>query len=220
MIDPKYFADVGDNDPRLHAPAAQRNRDPILDVLREVLPQSGYVLEIASGSGEHVMHFAENLPHLQWMPSDSDPQALASIQAWHRHTQHANVLPASLIDVTTTDWQLPADAGELAGILAINLIHIAPWEVCEGLIEGSAQRLSNGGVLYLYGPFKRNGRHTAPSNQSFDEMLRRQNPAWGVRDLSIVTELAGQFGFTADRTVEMPANNLSVVLRRNEKAGC
>ena len=202
------------DDVRFRAPAVGRNRDPILEVLRDVLPRSGTVLELASGSGEHIIHFAEDMPDLTWLPSDIDPEALGSIKAWRAHSGLSNIhLPISL-DVTSDEWKLPDDTGDLIGVLAINLIHIAPWGACEGLIRGSASRLSANGILYLYGPFKRSGRHTAASNQSFDEMLRRHDPEGRVRDLDSVIEYAGHYGLNLDQVVEMPSNNLSVILRQ------
>lgn len=218
MKGPLYMDDLRQGDARLHAPATQRNRDPILDVLRDVLPPPGTVLELASGSGEHIIHFAECLPGLNWQPSDLDAEALASIAAWRQISKLPNLLPPIALDVTADVWDLPNDAGDLVGVLATNLIHIAPWDVCEGLIEGAASRITSEGVLYFYGPFKRNGRHTAASNQSFDEMLRRHDPEWGVRDLDSVVEHAGQFGLALDRIVEMPSNNLSVIFRRRREA--
>ena len=214
MKGPDYMGELGRGDERLHAPATQRNRDPILEVLRDALPPSGYVLELASGSGEHIVHFAECLPELKWQPSDADLEALASIEAWRQLSKLSNILPPTALDVTAEEWDLPNVASDLVGVLAINLIHIAPWDACEGLIQGSATNVTQGGCLYFYGPFKRNGRHTAASNQSFDEMLRRHDPEWGVRDLDTVIEHATHFGLALDRIVEMPSNNLSVVLRR------
>lgn len=218
MKGPQYMDDLGHGDARLHAPATQRNRDPILDVLRDVLPKSGTVLELASGSGEHIIHFAECLPELNWQPSDLDTEALASIEAWRHLSKHPNLLPPIALDVTADVWDLPHEMGDLVGMLAINLIHISPWDACEGLIQGAAARISSDGILYFYGPFKRNGRHTAASNQSFDDMLRRHDPEWGVRDLDAVAEHAGHFGLALDRIIEMPSNNLSVIFRHHREA--
>ena len=213
MKGPAYQSNLGGGDARLHAPATRRNRDPILDVLRQVLPKSGTVLELGSGSGEHVIHFAEQLPDLTWLPSDTDPEALASIRAWREDAGLSSILPPAAIDATAVSWDLPDLTGALVAVLAINLIHIAPWETTAGIIQGSARHLAHDGVLILYGPYKRGGRHTAPSNQSFDDMLRRHDPEWGVRDLDAVAELAGHYEFTLDRVVDMPSNNLSVVFR-------
>jgi SAM-dependent methyltransferase len=194
----------------LHAPATARNRDPILAVLRRVLPPRGLVLEIASGTGEHVVHFAAELRELTWQPSEVDPIALGSI-AVHRTTAGLpNLLAPIELDVSALPWPVPrADA-----VVSINMIHIAPWSAAEGLMAGSARLLAPGGVLYLYGPFKESSRHTAPSNASFDASLRAGNPEWGVRDLAEVCALASERGFEFIERVAMPANNLSVVFRR------
>lgn len=197
-------------DPRLYRPHVARNRDPILDVLRRMLPARGLILEIASGSGEHAVHFAQALPSLAWQPSDTDAEALASITA-HRAAAHLpNLLPPLKLDVTAQTWPVAyADA-----IVCCNMIHIAPWTACEGLIAGAARVLPAGGVLYLYGPYKVGGRHTAPSNAAFDADLRARDPAWGIRDLDEVAALAEKHGLTLAETVAMPANNLSVIFRR------
>jgi SAM-dependent methyltransferase len=194
-------------DPRRFAPAAARNRDPILDVLRRVLPARGLVLEIASGTGEHAAHFARALPALEFQPSDRDDAMFASIAA--HATGAANVRPPVLIDVTAPQWPLArADA-----ILCINMIHISPWRATEGLMAGAQRILPADGLLFLYGPYKVGGRHTADSNAAFDASLRAQDPDWGVRDLGDVTALAARHGFAFDDTVAMPANNLSVLFR-------
>ncbi len=197
-------------DPRLYAPAALCNREPILDVLTRVLPDGGLVLELASGSGEHGAYFAARLPHLEWQPSDRDRQALASIDA-HRLSGPSNLRPAVALDATSAGWPV-ADAD---AIVCINMIHIAPWSACEGLMAGAERTLPAGGVLYLYGPYKQGGRHTAPSNAAFDESLRARDPAWGVRDLEDVVALAARHGLGHIETVAMPANNLSVVFRKD-----
>jgi len=198
------------SDPRLYYPHVARNREPILDVLRRVLPASGLVLEVASGSGEHAAYFAQALPSLSWQPSDPDPQALASIAAHRAATGAANLLPPLPVDVTALQWPVErADA-----VMCCNMIHIAPWSACEGLIAGAARVLPAGGILYLYGPYKIDGRHTAPGNQAFDAQLRSQNAAWGIRDLADVKALAERHGFALAETVPMPANNLSVIFRR------
>ena len=197
-------------DPRRHAPATARNRDPILEVLRGALPPSGLVLEVASGTGEHVAHFAAALgAGLVWQPTDLDAEARASTDAWVAVAGLANVRPAIRLDAVSDDWPVArADA-----VLAINMIHIAPWAAAVGLVRGSARILPPGGLLYLYGPFRRGGRHTAPSNAAFDESLRRQDPHWGVRDLEAVAALAADAGLTGPEIVGMPANNISVLLR-------
>jgi SAM-dependent methyltransferase len=206
---------VTDIDRRLYAPAAARNRDAILAVLRDHLPARGLVLELASGSGEHLAHFAAQLPDLVFQPSDPDDAARASIDAWAVATGAANLRPALTLDATAADWPIAAaDA-----VLCINMIHIAPWRAAEGLIAGAARILPAGGLLYLYGPFKRAAAHTAPSNQAFDASLRAQNAAWGVRDLDAVGALAAAAGFAAPQIVEMPANNLSLIFGRTSYAG-
>ncbi len=192
------------------APAVARNRDPILAVLRRVLPARGTVLEIASGSGEHAVHFAVGLPGLTWQPTDRDADALRSIAAHRASAQLPNLLPPLEFDVASPDWPLPrADA-----VVSINMIHIAPWTAAQGLMAGAGRLLAPGGVLFLYGPFRENGRHTAPSNEAFDASLKQRDPQWGVRDLGEVAELAGRHGFDLVERVAMPANNLSVVFRR------
>ena len=196
---------------RRHAPATARNRQPILDVLRPRLPAEGLVLEIASGSGEHVVHFAAALPHLVFQPSDPDADALASIDDWAATSGLTNVRPAVALDAEATAWPVE----QAAAVLCCNMIHIAPWTAAVGLIAGAARILPDHGLLYLYGPFRRDGRHTAPSNEAFDRDLRQRNPAWGVRDLEAVTELAAVRGLAAPEIVEMPANNLSLVFRRS-----
>jgi SAM-dependent methyltransferase len=198
------------HDLREYRPHVARNRDPILDVLRRVLPAHGLVLEVASGSGEHVAYFAEKLLALTWQPSDPDPTALASIAAHGVAANLTNLKPPLHLDVTAAQWPLHhADA-----VMCCNMIHIAPWAACEGLIAGAARVLPTGGILYLYGPYKVGGRHTAPSNKAFDTDLRRRNPQWGIRDLDDVTALAERNGLALVETVQMPANNLSVIFRR------
>ena len=198
-------------DNALTAPAVARNRDPILAVLREVLAAPGTVLEIASGSGEHAVHFASALAHLTWQPTDPDEQARRSIAAHAAQARLPNLLPPLELDAAAAAWPVTqADA-----IVSINMIHIAPWRAAEGLIAGAARLLPPGGPLYLYGPFREHGRHTAPSNAAFDESLKARDPAWGVRDLDEVVALASRHGLALSRTVAMPANNLSVVFRRN-----
>lgn len=197
-------------DVRRSAPATERNREPILAVLRHVLPSRGVVLEIASGTGEHAIHFARALAGLTWQPSDPDPMARASIAAWAAEAALPNVRPPLALDASAETWPIAhADA-----IVCINMIHISPWRATLGLMRGAGRVLGPGGVLYLYGAYKRAGQHTAPSNAAFDESLRRQNPEWGVRDLEAVIELAASHGLRHQETIAMPANNLSVVFVR------
>ncbi|BDC42587.1 Protein of unknown function [Paraburkholderia steynii] len=195
---------------RQHAPSAERNRAPILAVLERVLPATGTVLEIASGTGQHAIHFAAALPHLVWQPSDLDDEARASIAAWTAHSGLANVRPPLALDVRDASWGIEA----AAAIVCINMIHISPWASAQALIGGAGRLLGPGGVLFLYGPYRRGGAHTAPTNAAFDEQLRRRNPAWGVRDMEDVVALADAAGFDADEPVEMPANNFSLVFRK------
>jgi len=202
----------------LIAPAVARNREPILAVLRRVapspvLPARGLVLEIASGSGEHAVYFAAALPHLTWQPSDPDPEARESITAYRAAAQLPNLLPPLALDAASPDW--PATQTDM--IVAINMIHIAPWAAAEGLMAGAERFLPAGGVLFLYGPFRERGQHTAPSNAAFDESLRARNREWGVRDLDDVVALASRHGLALEERVTMPANNLSVVFRRRTR---
>lgn len=191
-----------------HAPATARNRDPILAVLREVLPASGLVLEVASGTGEHVRCFAEALPQLDWQPSDPDPDARTSIAAWCEGLP--NVRPPLRLDAAAAEWPIQrADA-----VVCINMVHISQWSSTEGLLAGAARILPTGAPLYLYGPYRRIGVPTAPSNEAFDASLKAGDPAWGLRQLEDVTELAEANGIAFEVLVEMPANNLSLVFRR------
>lgn len=193
-----------------HAPATERNREPILAVLERWLPERGLVLEVASGTGEHAAFFARHLPRLTWQPTDVDAAALASIAAWREEADLPNLLPPRRLDVRAQPWPVArADA-----LFCANMIHIAPWECALALVAGAGSVLTPGGVLILYGPFRVGGRATAPSNQAFDQDLRARNPAWGVRDLEVVGEAAQAAGLDHLDTVPMPANNLSVVWRR------
>jgi len=193
---------------RRHAPATMRNREAITDVLETVLPATGTVLEVASGSGEHCAYFAGRFPKLDWQPSDPDPTARASIAAWCRGL--TNTRPPLDLDAATPEW--PPLPGPAAAILCINMVHISPWEATLGLLAGAARILQPGAPLFLYGPYRRAGHPTAPSNEAFDASLKSRNPHWGLRNLEDV--VAAATGFALDRVVEMPANNLSVVLRR------
>lgn len=194
-----------------HAAATVRNRAPILDVLRETLPARGIVLEIASGAGEHAIWFARHLTGLVWQPSDPDPDARASIEAWRHDEPLANLLPPLALDAASTDW--PIDRA--AAIVCINMIHISSWSATLGLLAGAGRLLAPGDPLYLYGPYCRAGTATALSNESFDRSLRARNPEWGLRDLETVTREAEARGLALKRIVEMPANNISVIYRRD-----
>jgi SAM-dependent methyltransferase len=187
-----------------------RNRDPILILLRRMLPESGTVLEIASGTGEHAAYFAAALPHLRWQPTDYDEQALSSIVARRAALGLANFLTPLMLDAAAAEWPVErADA-----IVAINMVHISPWRVSQGLMAGAGRVLPSGGVLFLYGPYKEKDVHTAPSNEAFDQSLRLRNPEWGVRDAGEVADLAGANGLKFVEQVAMPANNLSLIFQR------
>jgi hypothetical protein len=198
------------SDDRQYAPATQRNRDFILDVLRDVLPMTGVILEIASGSGEHIVHFARNMPGLVFQPSEPDPDALVSIAAWVSATGVTNVRAPLALNASQSVW--PTASAD--GIVCINMVHISPWEATVGLIKGAAAILPPASPLYLYGPYIREGFATAPSNQAFDRSLRDRNQRWGVRELETVAAVAQSVGFSVPSITEMPANNLSVVFRR------
>jgi SAM-dependent methyltransferase len=198
------------SDRRLYFPHVARNREPILEVLQRVLPRDGLVLEIASGGGEHAAYFASNLPGLRWQPTDANSEIFESIAAHRAAAGVANLLEPLHLDVTSDQWPVErADA-----LVCCNMIHIAPWAATEGLIAGAGRTLARGAPLYLYGPYKIDGHHTAPSNQDFDTRLRAQNPLWGVRNLTDVASLAKYHGLELAETVPMPANNLSVIFRR------
>ena len=205
-------SDPDNDNARRVAPAATRNRDAILAVLVRVLPKSGIVLEIASGTGQHAVHFAQALPGLIWQPSDADEASRASFDAWRKHVAIANLKAPVALDVRVSPWPVP---DVLDAMVCINMIHIAPWDAAVALFDGAKQHLSPDGVLYLYGPYKREGEHTAPSNEAFDAQLRATDPAWGVRNLEDVVALAHRNGFALDEIVPMPANNLSLVFRRS-----
>jgi SAM-dependent methyltransferase len=190
--------------------AAGRNREPILAVLRDLLPEAGTVLEIASGTGEHAVHFARALPGLLWQPTDRDERAIASIEAHRAEAGLENLLAPLRLDAEQEHWPVEgADA-----VVAINMVHISPWRVTEGLMAGAARVLRPGGVLYLYGPYQEGGVHTAPSNEAFDRDLKARNPEWGIRDVVDMTELAERQRLQFIARISMPANNLSLVFRR------
>ena len=193
----------------LTTPAAERNKGPILTVLKRVLPTRGLVLEIASRTGQHIVHFAQCMPHLTWQPSDPDPELRSSIRAWIAQTGVSNARAPLELDVRRQPW--PVDAAD--AVVCINMIHIAPWAATTALMAGAARLLPATGVLVLYGPYRREGRHTAPSNEAFDRQLRASNPDWGVRDLEAVIVAAASHGLTLQDVTTMPANNLCVVFR-------
>lgn len=193
-----------------HAPATLRNRDAITAILQDVLPHGGTMLEIASGSGEHAVHFAVTFPHLDWQPTDPDPAALSSITAWATEAALPNLRPPLLLDAAAPDW--PVDSAD--AILCINMVHISPWNATLGLLGGAGRLLPVGGLLYLYGPYHRDGVATAPSNLAFDASLKARDPRWGLRAVEDVVAAAQRAGLAFDRIIEMPANNLSLLLRR------
>jgi SAM-dependent methyltransferase len=192
-------------------PASDRNKAPILEVLRRVLPARGTVLEVASGTGQHVIHFAEALPGLRWQPTEPDAALRASILERIEASGLTNVAPPAPLDVRRRPW--PVESPD--AILCINMIHIAPWDAALALLAEAGALLGEGGLLYLYGPYRRGGQHTAPSNAEFDAGLRQRNPAWGVRDLEEVVRQAGESRLALREVVAMPANNLSVIFARS-----
>lgn len=227
FFDPDRIKDTGDDcsgddcsgddcihDHRLHAPATLRNRDFILDVLRDHLPAAGTVLELASGTGEHAHYFASGLPQLIWQPTDIEDKHLSSINAWRRHGAVENMRQSLYLNVLE-DWSAALETlSDLSAIVAINLIHIAPWDVCTTLFTKAAAALQTGGVVYLYGPYKVGGQHTSESNADFDDSLKARNPDWGVRDREQVIMIAEQTGLIHTHTLPMPANNFSLIFRK------
>jgi Protein of unknown function (DUF938) len=206
---PFVFEDTGEA--KRFAPATERNRDAIAAVLVDVLPKQGTIVEIASGTGEHLVHFAKIFPALDWLPSDYDVAGLASIAAWSAESALDNILPPVLIDAGASDWPISsADA-----ILCINMVHIAPWSAAEGLMAGAERSLVKGGALYLYGPFRQHGVATAESNEAFDVSLKSRNADWGLRSVEDVTAIAAQHGLALERCISMPVNNLSLVFRKS-----
>lgn len=191
------------------APSVDRNKEPILAVLRRVLPETGQVLEIASGTGQHVAYFASALTRLEWQPSDPDPDMRASIEAWVAEQGLTNLRSPVALDARDADWPVR----RVDAVLCINMVHISPWPATLGLMAGAARKLTDRGVLVLYGPYRRSG-HMTPSNEAFDAQLRESNKDWGIRDLETVVDAADQNGLALREVIEMPANNLCVVFRR------
>ena len=208
-----------ESDGRLDAAAFHRNHAAIWAVLEPFLRgKTGDVVEVGSGTGQHVIAFARHTADLTWWPSDLNDNHLRSIAAWTAHAALANVRPPLRIDLNDPAWcaemQDERGPGPLRAVFCANVVHIAPWRVAEGLISGAARHLQPGGYLFLYGPFKRGGHHTAISNAVFDTSLRENNPEWGVRDVDDVATLASSAGLALENVVEMPANNLVLVFRR------
>lgn len=209
MTDPTPWIVAEDNGAvRKHAPATLRNREAIADRLREFLPHGGLVLEVASGSGEHVAHFAPLFPRLDWQPSDPDADARVSIASWCAGMD--NVLDPLDVDAAAPAW--PIDAAD--ALLCVNMVHISPWEATLGLLDGAARLLPPEGPLILYGPYRRAEVETAPSNEAFDASLKGRDPRWGLRDVADVTAAANVRGLRFARLIEMPANNILLVYRR------
>jgi hypothetical protein len=203
-------------DVRLDYPATGRNQEVILDVLKEALPKSGAVLEVASGSGQHITYFAQQIPQLKWQPSDIEAAARASIDAWRNEMGVTEAVHTPIdLDARVDIWSL-GHIKDLNAIMSINMIHISAWEACLGLLKNASRVLPAGGVLYLYGPFKVGGFHIAPSNAEFDLSLQSQNPSWGVRNLDDVAEEALKQNFQLMKTIRMPANNFSVIFHKKD----
>jgi SAM-dependent methyltransferase len=195
---------------RQHAPNADRNKGPIVDVLRRVLPDVGIVLEIGSGTGQHVTHFAREFPGVEWQPSDYDQVAVASIESYRREARLPNVREPLLLEVRKRTW----GHGLLDAVLAIDLVHVTSWSVCEGLFDGARRHLKPNGVLVMYGPFKQEGGFSSPDNAALDAALRARNPDWGLRDLEAVAALGVVRRLLVEQVVDMPANNVAVVFRK------
>jgi hypothetical protein len=202
---------MSSTDLRQYAPATERNRQAILEVLQKFLPETGNILEISSGTGEHAVFFAPHLAPRRWFPSDCNPIALDSIRAWCDYYPSPNLDRPLLIDVHQAIWPVETENIPINAIVNINMIHIASWSACLALMTGASRILSPRGILYLYGPYKQKGQHTAISNETFDASLRAQNPAWGVRNLEDVVQVASDCGLQLLEVIPMPANNLSLV---------
>ena len=206
-------------DGRLDAPAFHRNHQAIQGVLaRHLTEKSGDAIEVGSGTGQHVVEFARQFPHITWWPSDLNDNHLASIEAWRQHSRLRNIRQARRLDVSDPAWgdavKAEGEPQQLLAIFCANVIHIAPWQVAEGLVAGAGRALHQGGMLFLYGPFRRGGKHTSDSNASFDASLRQRNPKWGVRDVEAVEKLADRAGLSLIEIAEMPAYNLTLVFSR------
>jgi len=213
MADSRRFYEAEISGERRSAPAATRNREPIAAVLSEWLPDSGTVLEIASGTGEHAVYFAKRFPSLLWQPSDIHPDALASIAAWRSASAPNNILCPLALDAASPNWPVE----RVDAVLSINMVHISPWASAEGLIAGAARILDRGAPLILYGPWLQSGLDPAPSNLAFDADLKRRDPAWGLRTVQDFADAALPF-FSLDEMRLMPANNLMLLFRRTAAA--
>ncbi|MBE9222320.1 DUF938 domain-containing protein [Cyanobacterium stanieri LEGE 03274] len=196
------------------APATLRNREPILKVLKKILPSEGGILEISSGTGEHCVYFAPHFPGCIWIPSDINEGAIASITAWKQESGQKNIDYPLMVDVTKPQWYQTFRESQIRAIVCINMIHIAPWDACIGLMAGAGHLLHHGDKLYLYGPYKRNNQHTALSNEEFDQYLQSQNRAWGVRNMETVVQTAEKQGLHLQQIIEMPSNNFSLIFEK------
>jgi SAM-dependent methyltransferase len=194
-----------------HAPHADRNKGPIVDILRRVLPDTGIALEVGSGTGQHILHFAREFPTLEWQPSDYDQVAVASVDSYRRDSRARNLREGLLLEVRQKIW----GHGLLDAVLAIHLVHVTSWSVCEGLFDGARRHLRPGGVLFLQGPFKQGGGFDCPKNAQLDGALRERNPDWGLRDLEAVAALGTARGLLVEQVIDMPDNELATVFRKN-----
>jgi uncharacterized protein DUF938 len=197
-------------DGRPVSPSAERNKQPIAEILMRVLPAQGDVLEISSGTGQHVLHFAQAMPHIRWQPTEQDADCLKSVASWLAQTPTPNVNAPLCLDVHDEIWPVH----DVAAVVCLNMIHIAPPSATEALLRGAGNVIARGGILFLYGPFRRNGRHTSASNEAFDALLKAENPDWGVRNVEDVAQRAATVGLELEQTHDMPANNLAVVFRK------
>lgn len=198
--------------------SAYRNEEPIRAQLTRLLAGAqGHLLEVAAGTGQHAAAFSAALPQLVWWPTDLTADNLASIEAWRSDAQSTNLQPAQILDVTSEGWMtgtaLPPLPESIHAILCCNMVHISPWAATEGLFAGAAQRLAENGLVFLYGPYRRNGQHTSDGNMHFDASLRAQDASWGIRDLEDMDALGRSHGLMLDEVIEMPANNLSLIFR-------
>jgi hypothetical protein len=195
---------------RLVSPSAERNKGPITEILVRVLPEQGDVLEVSSGTGQHVLHFAQAMPQIRWQPTERDADCLRSIASWLAQTAPPNVKAPIYLDVHDEIWPV----ADVAAVVCINMIHIAAPTAIDALLRGAGNVIAPGGILFLYGPYRRQGRHTSPSNEAFDALLKAANPEWGVRDLEEIARRAAAEGFELQETHDMPANNLAVIFRK------
>jgi cyclopropane fatty-acyl-phospholipid synthase-like methyltransferase len=194
-----------------HAPHADRSKGPIVEVLRRILPDAGIALEVGSGTGQHVVHFAREFPRLEWQPSDYDQVAVASIDSYRREARVSNLREPLLLEVRKRIW----GHGLLDAVVAINLVHMTSWSVCEGLFDGARRHLRPGGVLFLHGPFKQGGGFDSPVNAELDARLRAKNPDWGLRDLEAVAALGTARGLLVEQVIDMPGHEIAAIFRKN-----